>query len=424
MFFSFAFGLFLFKEVITIERYQSYNPDSIVRVEETLKVTNKKIFLRHIPKQGSVVIEGFIETDSLMPAQNQFSCQYALDSLYRDANRVLNFNVAHNGEMLTISYIAVGTVITADDMNEIKAHMENGAIHGTHYDLPTASESVKGGIMVGQNLFMDGDTLNAAAGGLSDVVLDTVPATQDGGLWYQVEDGVPIVYIRYRGNAWRIASKPGTQSGVYFAGVKTNYAAIPLGTLQGATTFTIELKIATTDTITSSPCLTLIGVNRLDSMEYQPDFCFGLNGGYLMTFYSIDAFSNPKTFTAQDCFIADGQVHCIAITSSSSGIKLYCDGSLVKSGDSSKPRINSKNPLYIGWEGWQSAAVCQFELFEARLWSNTRTPEEIFNGSAFANISGDENYLRAWYIPDGSDLMTDYSPNGFDAHIYGLTIGG
>lgn len=109
--------------------YYPYNQTSTVRVEETLTVANRKIFLRHIPKKGSVVIEGFAETDSVNPAINQFSCQYSTDSSYRDANRVLNFNAIHNGEEFFISYIAVGTVLTAEDMNEIKAHLENDSIH-------------------------------------------------------------------------------------------------------------------------------------------------------------------------------------------------------------------------------------------------------------------------------------------------------
>lgn len=365
-----------------METYRPYNPDSVVRVEETLPVKNKKIFLRHIPKQGSVVIEGFIECDSLMPAPNQFSCQYALDSLYRDANRVLNFNAAHNGEMLTISYIAVGTVITAEDMNEIKAHMENGAIHGTR-----------------------------------DVVLDTVPATQDGGLWYQIENDVPIVYIRYHGQPYRIASKPTASKGVQFAGLNTNYAVVPLEALHGASNFSIEMKVATTDTL--SGLRTFIGCD----LPYWR-FAFGLRNGYLASYRAAN-YTGVENVTSQDAagFVADGQIHYVAISSGNEGIKLYCDGALVAQG-SQYAVCNSDNNLYIGFGRGSNALVCRFELYEARLWSNTRTPEEIFNGSAFTNISGEETYLRAWYIPDGSDLMTDYSPNGFDAHIYGLTIGG
>ena len=106
-------------------RYLPYNPSSTVRVEESLEVVDGKIFLRHIPKEGSIFIDGFTETDSLSPEPNQFSCQYSLFTFYRDANRVLNFNAEHNGQTLDISYIAVGTVFTAEDANEIKAHMEN-----------------------------------------------------------------------------------------------------------------------------------------------------------------------------------------------------------------------------------------------------------------------------------------------------------
>ena len=44
-------------------RYLPYNPSSTVHVEEILTVADRKIFLRHIPKEGSIVIDGFTETD-------------------------------------------------------------------------------------------------------------------------------------------------------------------------------------------------------------------------------------------------------------------------------------------------------------------------------------------------------------------------
>ena len=39
---------------------------------------------------------------------------------------------------------------------------------GTPYTLPTASATVKGGVKIGNNLSMDGDTLNASGGGTID----------------------------------------------------------------------------------------------------------------------------------------------------------------------------------------------------------------------------------------------------------------
>lgn len=159
--------------------YYEYNPNSITRVTEQVMIDRGKVFLRHIPKQGSIVIDGFYETDSLLPQPNQYSCQYALDSMYRDANRVLNFHSTHNNEEITVSYIAVGTVFTAKDANEIKAHMENQAIHSqSSYTLPTASTNTKGGVKIGSNLYMTEDTLNASA---QPYDLPTMNATLKGG---------------------------------------------------------------------------------------------------------------------------------------------------------------------------------------------------------------------------------------------------
>lgn len=113
-----------------MQSYLPYNPQSTIRVEEQIQVADNKAFLRHIPKEGSIQIDGFTETDNPDPASGQFFCDYAKDTLYRDANRVLRFHGVDDFTQITVSYIAIGTVITADDMNEIKAHLENKAIHG------------------------------------------------------------------------------------------------------------------------------------------------------------------------------------------------------------------------------------------------------------------------------------------------------
>ncbi|MBQ3444248.1 MAG: hypothetical protein IJG33_13495 [Selenomonadaceae bacterium] len=112
-----------------METYLQFNPASTIRVEEQVSVVDNRAFLRHIPKKGSVVIDGFTEVDGA-PQANQFYCDYATDSLYRDANRVLHFGSVNDYTDITVNYIAIGTVVTADDMNEIKAHLENDSLHG------------------------------------------------------------------------------------------------------------------------------------------------------------------------------------------------------------------------------------------------------------------------------------------------------
>ena len=112
-----------------MERYLPYDPSSTVRVEEQISVRDNRAFLRHIPKEGSIQIDGFVEVDGA-PIGNQFFCDYATDSLYRDANRVIVFGSVDDFTFLTVNYIAVGTVVIADDMNEIKAHLENDSLHG------------------------------------------------------------------------------------------------------------------------------------------------------------------------------------------------------------------------------------------------------------------------------------------------------
>ena len=110
-----------------METYYPYSLDNPVSIGgEVHTIKNGQIRLRHTPAEHSITIAGFTESTSPAGLQaNQFYCYYARDSLYRDANRILYFSTVRNGATVSVNYKAVGTVFTADDANEIRAHMEN-----------------------------------------------------------------------------------------------------------------------------------------------------------------------------------------------------------------------------------------------------------------------------------------------------------
>lgn len=103
-----------------------YNLLSTQVVElEPHKIIGGKIRLDHIPKEGSLTVRGFIEASSAANLQsNEFFCSYRADSQYREANRLVYFYSGRSGQTVYCSYIAVGTVVTADDMNEIGEFMK------------------------------------------------------------------------------------------------------------------------------------------------------------------------------------------------------------------------------------------------------------------------------------------------------------
>ena len=111
-----------------METYHPFNPKSTILVEESFTIEDAQVTLRHVPKKNSIHIDGFTETDYPTPEPNQFFCDYADD--YRFSSRILVFNPQNDNQEINVSYIAVGTVITSNDMNEIKAHLENSSIHG------------------------------------------------------------------------------------------------------------------------------------------------------------------------------------------------------------------------------------------------------------------------------------------------------
>lgn len=110
--------------------YYAFNENAVNSITETLTIADGQVRLRHIPQEGSVTIAGFVETNSLTLSGNKFRVDY-YDSTgnYRDASRRIFFADSKNGSTVTVNYTAVGTPVTASDMNEIKNHMSSNAKH-------------------------------------------------------------------------------------------------------------------------------------------------------------------------------------------------------------------------------------------------------------------------------------------------------
>lgn len=141
-----------------LPNFYPYNLFSTERIEEVAVVEDGIIELTNIPKYRSVVIENFDETDSINLLANQFRCDYSLDTYQRESPRLLHFNPVNDGKELTISYITCGTVLKSEYLNEIKAHLDSD--HSKFYELPIATQNLRGGIRIGQGLVMNGDILN------------------------------------------------------------------------------------------------------------------------------------------------------------------------------------------------------------------------------------------------------------------------
>ena len=151
--------------------YAPYEPKEVVG--EVHKIQDGQILLDHIPFENSIVIDGFKQTNVASIPENTFYCPYGADQLYREASCIVYFNPIHNGQIVSVDYLQVGTIITAEDLNEIKEHLENDTIHGDiKYHLPPATREIRGGIRVGEGLEIIGDILSVAgtlAGGLTTI---------------------------------------------------------------------------------------------------------------------------------------------------------------------------------------------------------------------------------------------------------------
>ena len=104
-----------------MKKYFSYdlsNPQPVAG--ELHRIVNGQIRLEHIPAEGTLEIQGYVEAKSATHLQaNEFFCNYSRDTNYREANRIVWFSTTRNNNQVSCAYMACGSPVTADDMNEI-----------------------------------------------------------------------------------------------------------------------------------------------------------------------------------------------------------------------------------------------------------------------------------------------------------------
>lgn len=106
--------------------YDLQNPQPVSG--EVHQIIGGRIRLDHIPVADTLTIVGFVAADSASHLQrHEFYCNYSADTYYRESNRIVYFAATNNGAQVICSYMACGSPVTADDMNEIKAFMENAS---------------------------------------------------------------------------------------------------------------------------------------------------------------------------------------------------------------------------------------------------------------------------------------------------------
>ena len=99
--------------------YDLSNPQPVAG--ELHRILNGQIRLDHIPTENSLEIHGYIAAKSATHL-----CDYSRSTNYREANRIVWFSTSQDSKQVSCSYLACGSPVTADDMNEIKSYMENG----------------------------------------------------------------------------------------------------------------------------------------------------------------------------------------------------------------------------------------------------------------------------------------------------------
>ena len=203
-----------------------------------------------------------------------------------------------------------------------------------------------------------------------------------------------------------------------FAGTKTCYGEIPVNVLGGASVFTIEAEISTTSTANRTTYYTwgtIIGQEL--SGTWKDDFSLCVNDGKLCFWAQPKTGGSSSNYrVTSEAVVNDGEVHKVAVVSNADGsIDLHCDGNRVAHVDDVNAKITDTANLFIACNSNANSPLA-FDLYELRLWKSARQSEEIFT-----KITGNEEGLSAWYIPNGNEILPDRTGN-HDATLYGSPI--
>lgn len=204
---------------------------------------------------------------------------------------------------------------------------------------------------------------------------------------------------------------------ISFDGVKTSYGEVPTVVLGGATVFTIEAKISTLENKNKTSYYswgTIAGRER--SSTWRDDWSFCVNDGKLCFWAQpINHTSTDNYRVLSDAVVNDDKIHAVAVRSNADGsIDLFCDGENVAHQDDVNAKITDATSMLLAYNS-NSNSPLAYDLHELRLWNVARP-------AIFAPITGNESGLQAWYIPTGSEILVDKSPNGYNATLYGSPV--
>ena len=109
-----------------MKKFHEFEPLHPFRQDETLQVKNRKIHLAYIPLVDSVSIKGFMQVNSPSDVvSNTFWVDYRFDDGYRSSNAEILFHSSANEKFVDISYLGIGTILRAQDMNEVADSLEH-----------------------------------------------------------------------------------------------------------------------------------------------------------------------------------------------------------------------------------------------------------------------------------------------------------
>lgn len=322
------------------------------------------------------------------------------------ANAAKNYTLAElaNVSVGGASYAEATTVSSGLMSAADKVKLDNL----TNYTLPTASETLKGGVKIGSGLSMDGDTLSVTiqSGSAGGTVLDTVPSTVDGGLWYEETGSVPALWLHkgnydYRyshdklrfsgnssenlvaylpftstlddvlGNEWTASGSPTITDGKLSLNGSSYLVNSNVADAIGANSWTIDCWATLINSRES--CLLFHANNVLNAPGSKNSMvCLGVRYGIGGEVY----FEYCNATKASSQTVAAGTRHHYAATYDGTTLRAFFDGNLVIEDTrqitlGGQFCIGRRNDNYFYWNG----TIDHFRVFDGvALWTSNFTP--------------------------------------------------
>lgn len=131
---------------------------------------------------------------------------------------------------------------------------------------------------------------------------------------------------------------------------------------------------------------------------------------------------NNNSTTETPLIVTNDQWQHAALVVTQTAKKLYLDGVLFDYNTDTNPTETFDTPTRLGWDDALPGRTFKGLIDEVRIWNTARTEDQI-KATQFETLQGnEEGLLGYWPFDDNATQATDYTANGYNGTLNGVSI--